>query len=48
VSSEQRAHLIERYAGSYDAIVSALQGLGDKSMDDAPPGEWLARRRSAS
>jgi hypothetical protein len=35
---------MERYAGGYDAIVSALKGLGDDSMDDAPPGEWSARQ----
>jgi hypothetical protein len=41
---EERQDLIERYAGSYEALQIALFHLGTGGLDSAPPGEWTPRQ----
>jgi hypothetical protein len=44
MTPEERRHLIDRYAGSYEALQIALFHLGDIGLDNAPPGEWTPRQ----
>lgn len=41
---EERQHLMDRYAGSYEALQIALFHLGTLDLDSAPPGEWTPRQ----
>ena len=44
MTPEERAVLIERYAGSYEALRIALFHLGTYGLDNAPKGEWTPRQ----
>ena len=44
MTPEERALLIERYAGSYEALRIAVFQLGGHGLDKAPAGEWTPRQ----
>jgi hypothetical protein len=44
MTPEERQQLIDRYAGSYEALQIALFQLGNYDLDSAPAGEWTPRQ----
>ena len=44
MTPDERRSLIERYAGSYEAVQIALFQIGTYSLDEAPEGEWTPRQ----
>ena len=44
MTPEERQRLIERYAGSYEALQIALFQIGNYGLDNAPQGEWTPRQ----
>jgi hypothetical protein len=44
MTPEERQQLIERYAGSFEALQIALLRIGSYDLDQSPPGEWTPRQ----
>ena len=44
MTPEQRQHLIDRYAGSFEALQIALFQIGSYGLDESPEGEWTPRQ----
>jgi hypothetical protein len=44
MTPEERKYLIDRYAGSFEALQIALFQIGSYGLDRAPEGEWTPRQ----
>jgi DinB family protein len=44
MTPEERQHLIDRYAGSVEALQIALIQIGSYGLDRSPEGEWTPRQ----
>ena len=44
MDAAERARLVERYRGGFDAVAKALEGAGEAELDQAPAGEWTPRQ----
>ena len=44
MTPEEREHLMNRYAGSFEALQISLFHIGNYGMDSSPDGEWTPRQ----